>query len=132
MADEEVIKRIEKSKSFDDLAKLLWQLLASNISVWKNDDGTECFYEIRVLVDKIKGLKIEIRPRDHAPPHFHVSSGNKNAAFLLETGELIQGNFNNRETSIIRLYFKYAKSTLINIWNETRSSDSVVGEYKGN
>lgn len=132
MIDETVINKIEKSTSADELAKILWQLLSSGISVWKKDDGTEIFYEIRALVDTYMGLKFEVRPREHAPPHFHVSYGNQSAAFSIENGSLIEGNFGVRETRIVQHFYQLAKHNIIDKWNQTRPTNCLVGEYIAN
>jgi hypothetical protein len=129
MIDGVVIKRVEESKSADDLAKILWQLLSSGISVWENEDGSEIFCEIKALVDHFNGLKIEIPSREHAPPHFHVIYGNQSASYSIENGDLIEGNFGNREKKVIKHYYKYAKNKIIKVWNETRPSDCLVGKY---
>ena len=129
MIDEAVIKHIEESESADDLAKILWQLLSSGISVWKEEDGTEIFYEIRALVDNYNGLKFEVRPREHAPPHFHVTYGNQTAAFSIENGNLTEGNFGIRETRIVKHYYQLAKHKIVDKWNKTRATDCLVGEY---
>ena len=127
--DEIIIDRINQATSLDDIAKGLFKLLRSNTSVWENEDGTECFYSIRARVDEINGIRIEVRPRDHAPPHFHITSGNQSCSLQLSDCEILKGNFDNRGLKIIRLYFKYAKPKLIEIWNATRSTDSLVGKY---
>lgn len=127
--DKIIIKRINEAHSLDDIAKILFKLLNSNTSVWENDDGTECFYSIRARVDEINGIKIEIRPRDHAPPHFHITSGSQSASLQLSNCEILKGNFDKRGLKIIKHYFKLAKPRLVEIWNETRSTDSLVGKY---
>lgn len=43
----------------------------------------------RVLVAHLDGLRIQIHPREHAPPHFHVVADGINARFAIETGKYL-------------------------------------------
>lgn len=131
MIDENVIKQIEIAETPNDLAKILLQLFRSGISVWKNEDGSEIFYNIRARVDSYNGVKFEIRPRDHAPPHFHVTYGNQSATFSIKDGDLINGNIGIREKRIVKHYYELAKPKIIEMWNKMRASDSMVGKYTG-
>lgn len=65
---EELEKEAEEAKSLIEFEQVLEGLLMGGCAVWT--DGT--LYYARQLVDRIKGLKIEVYANEHPPPHFHV------------------------------------------------------------
>ena len=80
----------------------------------------------------MNGLKIEIYPNEHPPPHFHVKSPNINASFSIESCTKLRGNINPKDLSKVKYWYKHSKSLLIDIWNSTRPTNCVVGEYNDN
>jgi len=66
------------------------------------------------------GVKIQIYPRDHNPPHFHVEAGDKNASYNIHTGELVRGSLGHVANRIIQQYYKQNQSRLMDIWKNTR------------
>ena len=112
------------ARSLEDLAIILDHLLSGGFSVW--EDGS--LYCIRQLVAKVEGLRIEIRPKEHAPPHFHVvTREGMNASFAIETGALLRGSLGGRELSLVQWWYARSRGTLIEVWNATRPSDCPVG-----
>ena len=62
-----------------EYAEWLEAILHRPCSVWE-EDGKEFLIEIRELVARVNGLKIEIHPNEHPPPHFHVKTPKVNAS----------------------------------------------------
>jgi len=75
------------------------------------------------------GLKIDIYPKEHAPPHFHVLSPTIDASFRIDNCELLNGNISGSDHKKIRYWHKYAKQLLIEKWNSTRPTHCSVGFY---
>lgn len=117
-------------EGIEDWAAWLEAILHNPCSVWE-DDGHEFLIEIRQLVERLDGLKIEIRPKEHPPPHFHVMSPNVDASFAIEDCRLLKGRIDSQSERKIRFWHKHAKSTLIACWDDTRPTNCVVGRYVG-
>lgn len=118
-------------ESLDEYAEWLEALLHEPCSIWEKEDGTLILLEIRQLVAKVNGLKIEVYSNEHPPPHFHVKSPNVDASFTIEGCELLNGNVSSGDYKKVQYWHQSSKSYLIEIWNSTRPSGCVVGEYKG-
>jgi Domain of unknown function (DUF4160) len=93
--------------------------------------GEPILLQGKQLVERLAGLKIEIHPDEHPPPHFHVRSPQVNASFAIEDCRLIKGNAPSEAIEKIRYWHKHSKQKLIDIWNETRPTDCQVGPYRG-
>lgn len=119
----------EKLKSFDDFAAWLEAILNNPCNVWE-ENGKMFLIEIKQLVAKVHGLKIEIYPDEHPPPHFHVKSPNIDASFNIENCNLLQGKIEGRDKKKIEYWHKHAKPLLIEIWNSTRPTNCTVGAYQ--
>ena len=117
-------QKIIDASDVDDLAEALYILFSGGYSVW--EDGS--LYNIRQLVDVHKGLKIEIYPNEHPPPHFHVKSGGNKVSFSIEKCELLEGKIDGRQKALVEWWHKRAKDKLIETWNNTRPSDCPVGK----
>jgi hypothetical protein len=120
---EQIENKAKEASSLDELAESLHVLLNGNYSVW--EDGT--LYNIKQLVARYKGLKIEIYPNEHPPPHFHVKCGDISVSFSIENCELLEGKLDGRRTGLIEWWHKRTKEKLIETWNNTRPSDCPVG-----
>ncbi len=116
-------KKAIEADGLEEMAEALYFLLNSGFSVW--EDGS--LYSIKQLVAIHKNLKIEIRPKEHPPPHFHVKCANLNASFAIESCELLSGDIGGRNVALIQWWHKRSKDNLVEIWNETRPSDCPVG-----
>ena len=56
-------------------------------------DGELVLLEVRRRVAVIDhGMRVEIYPGEHAPPHFHVKSESINASFSIDDCSLLRGN----------------------------------------
>jgi hypothetical protein len=56
--------------------------------------------EIKELVASVGDLKIEVYPKDHYPPHFHVVYGEHVGVFNIETLEMIEGDLPKRARNL--------------------------------
>jgi len=87
----------EELDGLDEYTEWLEAILHGPCSIWEEDDGELVLIEIRQLVDRINGLKIEIYSNEHPPPHFHVKSPNVNASFSIESCEKLEGSINSQD-----------------------------------
>jgi hypothetical protein len=62
------------------------------------------------------GLRIEIRSREHLPPHIHVFAGDDEALVAIRSGRIFAGKLESK------------KLKLVNKWLETGSNRSIVEE----
>jgi len=120
---EEIENRVVNAKSLTESTEILETLLSGGFSVW--EDGS--LYEIRQLVERVHGLRIEVFPREHAPPHFHISGGGIDATFSITNCEHLYGKIGRREKALVEWWYGRSRETLITAWNESRPSDCPVG-----
>lgn len=104
---------------------VLMRLLSDGYAVW--DDGS--LYSIKQLVASIKGLEIEVFPREHSPPHFHVSGGSIDATFSISECSYIKGTVSGREKRLIEWWYQRSRANLITAWNQSRPHDCNVGPF---
>ena len=121
--DKEFEKQIESASSLPDLGTVLQNLLSGNYNVWRNG----LLMSIKVLVDRVDGLRIEIRHNEHAPPHFHVIGNDFDASYSILDGSLLNGRPNHIQERLVRWWYDRSRSKLISIWNNTRPSGCPVG-----
>lgn len=114
----------------EEYAEWLEAILHGPCSIWEKDNGELVLVEVRQLVERVNGLKIEIYANEHPPPHFLVKSPNVNAIFSIEDCDKLQGHTNANDYHKIRFWHKSAKHLLISVWNETRPTSCCVGAYK--
>ena len=94
-------------------------------------DGEPILLEGKQLVERLAGLKLEIYPDEHAPPHFHVRASGLNASFAIEDCRLLQGKPSPDVLDKVRYWHRHSKHKLIEAWNATRPTDCQVGPYSG-
>jgi hypothetical protein len=116
--------------SFDEWALWLEAILHGPCSVLVRD-GKSILLQNKQLVDRLAGLRIEIYPNEHPPPHFHVKSPEVNASFVIEDGSLLNGHATPDALQKIKHWHRLAKPKLIEVWNSTRPTDCTVGKYSG-
>ena len=105
----------------------LTQLLGSGAYYFNGE-----LLESRHLVEKIGRIKIEIYSNEHPPPHFHISMHNAKASLRLDNCDIIENTgFKASQIKTVQTWFLKSKERLIEVWNETRPSDCVVGIYEG-
>jgi hypothetical protein len=123
---QELDQRVRGASSLRDLVAALEILLTGGYAVWT--DGQ--LYEIRQLVERINGLRVEIFAREHAPPHFHVRGGDIDATFAIEDGRFLNGSIDGRSLRLVQWWYERGKPLLIETWNQTRPDNCPVGELR--
>jgi hypothetical protein len=118
--------RIKDLSRVEQFERHLASFLDSGAYVY-SDEGAPVLLFGRQLVDRIRGLRIEIFPREHAPPHFHVKGGDIDAAFALSDCSLLYGTISRRDEDLVRFWYARARGRLVDVWNATRPSDCPVG-----
>ena len=118
-----ISERVLTAQSLEALASMLEELLTGGYAVWP--DGK--LISIRQRVDKINGFNIEIYPREHPPPHFHVRGAGLNASFAVLDCTHLDGEMDRRDQELVRWWHARARARLIEIWNATRPTDCPVG-----
>lgn len=114
---------IARATDLGDLTSLLERLLSSNLAVWEDDT----LIHIKKLVAEVRGLRIEIYPNEHPPPHFHVRGPSIAGTFDIRTCELLQGRLQGREQRLVEWWHRRSRGQLIRIWNSTRPANCPVG-----
>ena len=94
-------------------------------------DGESLLSQGKQLVERLSGLKIEVYPDEHPPPHFHVISRDVNASFAIEDCRLLMGHATPEALQKIKHWHKYSKPKLVEVWNATRPTNCTVGRYVG-
>jgi hypothetical protein len=118
-----VAVRIQRSETLEEVALCLFRLLDGGYTVW----GDGRLLETRVKVGMLHGLRLEIRVREHAPPHFHVVGGGIDASFGIADCRHLVGAISERDVQLVRLWHASARQRLIETWNATRPTDCPVG-----
>ena len=111
--------------NLDKEANLLARLL-STCSV--SPDGSISMR--KVYVKTYKGIRITIKTNEEGIPHFHAKYNNKEAKFSLSNCQLVAGSIGKANNKITEWFLEGGKERLIEIWNNTRPSECLVGEYK--
>lgn len=123
MEDEFFTSRIAAAQNLDELTAVLQQMLSENLAVW--EDGS--LLNIKKLVARVEGLRIEIYADEHPPPHFHVKAPGIEATFDILSCELLRGTVPGRERRLIEWWHRRGRSLLVRLWNQTRPTDCPVG-----
>ena len=123
MEDEFFSNRIAAAQNLDELTAVLQQMLSENLAVW--EDGS--LLNIKKLVARVEGLRIEIYANEHPPPHFHVKAPGIDGTFDILTCELLRGTVPGRERRLIEWWHRRGRSLLIREWNQSRPSGCPVG-----
>lgn len=117
-------------EQFEEWAEYLESILNGRCSLFEINGKEELTY-IKVFVANVRGIKIEIYPKEHAPPHFHVNSSKVDASIKIDDCSLLNGNISSMDLKKIKYWHsKGARELLIEIWNSTRPSICTVGKFK--
>tara|TARA_R100000908_G_scaffold65358_1_gene54798 strand:- start:32344 stop:32766 length:423 start_codon:yes stop_codon:yes gene_type:complete len=114
----------------DEHAERLEAILHKNCYVIE-EDGELILIRAKQLVDRLNGLKIEIYPNEHPPPHFHLKSPKVDASFTIEDCLLLKGDISGKDHNKIRYWHNSSKDLLIEVWDSTRPYQCQVGKYTG-
>ncbi|MBC7350160.1 MAG: DUF4160 domain-containing protein [Candidatus Aminicenantes bacterium] len=92
-------------------------------------DGT--VIETKVRIAQIDGFIIEVFPKEHAPPHFHVRHAGKRATYRIDNCDTLEGSLGTNGDKFVKYCFEKEgiKELLIEIWNRTRPGDCSIGKY---
>jgi Domain of unknown function (DUF4160) len=115
---------------FEDWAMWLEALLHNPCGIFEDEDEL-VLLGTKQLVQRLNGLKIEIYPNEHPPPHFHVKSPEVDATFAIEDCRLLSGFAPAQAKKKVRYWHQRSKHILVQVWNETRPLNCVVGAYGG-
>ncbi|WP_157792181.1 DUF4160 domain-containing protein [Pseudooceanicola marinus] len=93
-----------------------------------SEDGNHRYYITDAVVDRVRGLKIEIYANEHPPPHFHVIQNDGRAVFALDDCRMLEasGDIRNFRKNI-EVYYAKNRNKLIDFWNNTRPDGCSVG-----
>ena len=120
---------IENLEDFSNLAILLESLLHDPCYI-SEIDGKFILIETFAQVVFVRGMKIEIYPNEHQPPHFHVKTQKLQAAFRIDDCSIISGEISSGDYKKIVYWYNQSKDILINFWNKMRPTNCIVGEYR--
>lgn len=66
------------------------------------------------------GIIITMYYNDHSPPHFHAGYGNFEAAFRIDTLEIIKGEMPRRPTALVLEWAAQHRTELMGDWDKAR------------
>ncbi len=116
----------DKLNSMGDFEAHLNQFLSSGAYYFEGQ-----VVDAKQLVDKVRGIKIEIYSNEHPPPHFHIVGNGLKATLALYDGRVLENNgFSSRDIKRVQDWFVNAKGKLIDVWNNTRPDGCIVGKYE--
>ena len=121
--EQQVDRRLAESQTLDEITLVLYQLLTGGYSVSLH--GT--LHYARALIVLVGGLRVEVRIREDAPPHFHVSAGPVNASFAIDDCALLHGDLPPGALQMVHRWHKGARPLLVRRWNATRPTDCPAG-----
>src|SRR5690606_6584249 len=75
--------------------------------------GESILLQGKQQVERLAGLRIEIYPDEHPPPHFHVRSPQVDASFAIEDCRLLKGHASSEAIQKIKYWHKHSKQKLI-------------------
>jgi len=113
----------------DEWAEWLESILHAPCAVIE-DRGELVLVETRLRVIQLDGLRIEIYPNDHAPPHFHVKSPNVDACLTIEDCRKLRGTLSDADFRKIRYWHRHCKPVLVERWDSTRPTDCAVTKHR--
>lgn len=69
-------------------------------------------------ITRFYGIIIKIfLTKDHNPPHFHAVYGEYNGSFLIETGEMLEGDMPKKAQNLIKEWATMYKNEIMEMWN---------------
>ena len=57
-----------------------------------------------------------LRNKEHNPPHIHAITQDFDAPFLIETGEIMEGEFPRRAKELVREFINHYRKELLEMW----------------
>ena len=111
--------------SLEELSRLVEKMMAEGPIF--HPDGSVTL--TRKLIVQYGSVRIEVRPNEHPPPHFHAIGPGINASFAIADGSKLDGKGGRNEIRIVECCYSGARDLFIQAWNETRPSNCPVGMY---
>jgi len=69
-------------------------------------------------ITRFYGIVIQIRfSREHNPPHFHATYGDKEGAFSIDTLDMLAGDLPSKAQSLVLEWASQYKAELMKMWN---------------
>lgn len=65
----------------------------------------------------LQGLKVQMFPADHNPPHFHLVRGDREAMVSISTLEVLAGTISARDLVLGRTWARQNRELLENEWS---------------
>ncbi|WP_321374412.1 DUF4160 domain-containing protein [uncultured Draconibacterium sp.] len=76
-------------------------------------------------------IRIEIRPKEHPPPHFHVIIDENDYSVSIKTGEFLYRNkIKKRDRLAIENWYKQNRNLIIKTWNNSRPYNCPAGKIR--
>ena len=57
-----------------------------------------------------------LRNKEHNPPHVHAITQDFDAPFLIETGEIMEGNFPQKAKALVKEFVQKYRRELLEMW----------------
>lgn len=111
------------ASTLEDGAVALENLMSGGFAVWT--DGS--LYNVKHLVGRVHGIKIEIFAREHPPPHFHIAGGGLDATFSITDCSLLEGSVSGRDQKLVKWWYERSRPMLIKTRNATPPNNCPVG-----
>lgn len=67
-------------------------------------------------------IVMNLRGKEHNPPHIHAVTQDNVAPFLIETGEIMEGDFPRKDSLLVKKFILKHKKELKEMW--------MTGNYK--
>ena len=61
-------------------------------------------------------ITMNLRNKEHNPPHTHATYGSEAATFLISTGEILEGSFPNRAKKMVKEFILLYQKELLEMW----------------
>lgn len=68
-------------------------------------------------ISRFQGITIQMFIKEHNPPHFHAFYDGDVAAFSIDTGQMIQGNFPQKKAALVTAWAILHHDELMKNWN---------------
>lgn len=63
-------------------------------------------------------IAMRLRNKEHEPPHLHVTYGEKEAAFSLSDGEMIEGMIPKKGQALVKEFILHYQKRLYEMWEK--------------
>lgn len=76
------------------------------------------------VISRFRGviLRMDLRQKEHNPPHIHAQYGDTVGLFLLENDEMFEGDWDKKMRSFVTNFVLYYKEQLMEMWEKQEFS----------